>query len=385
MNAGQGSIAADFPLAAGTVPPGVAESGTGVFAGRIRLGINPLLATTNIDGNGFSVVFRNAGASVPFQVNNAVSAAVWNHQVGIDPFGNEWYGVNGQTGQDIRFDTDNLANSFTPAICIRGSVSSGGLARLVGVGTSFPNTILHVKDDTFVGDTQVRIENTDPSGNGTASLRFVYDTSFATIETPGSSLPNGQQFRIINFGAGRMALGVNNTEIVSIFSGLRGIVGINQTAPGGAFALDVIGSGNFVQNQNAVTSINVSNANINAAASARVVVDGGNGTGQLMALNVASVTLGSVIALQSSAQPIVLLPLNVEMLRATNTQVTINKPAAPTASQFEVNGTLATADPGAGKGLWRLGKKIAGAVVLDPNNSVQVMVDGVLVKLGIVV
>lgn len=60
-------------------------------------------------------------------------------------------------------------------------------------------------------------------------------------------------------------------------------------------------------------------------------------------------------------------------------------PASVAGSLFQVDGGIATSDPGAGQGAWKLGKKQAGAVALDANNYVEVNIDGVVVKLGIVV
>lgn len=60
-------------------------------------------------------------------------------------------------------------------------------------------------------------------------------------------------------------------------------------------------------------------------------------------------------------------------------------PASVAGSLFQVDGGIATSDPGAGQGAWQLGKKQAGAVALDAANYVEVNIDGVVVKLGIVV
>lgn len=53
----------------------------------------------------------------------------------------------------------------------------------------------------------------------------------------------------------------------------------------------------------------------------------------------------------------------------------------PVANNVASTGTLSSADPGAGAGAWKLGKVRVGAVALDVANYVEVMVDGVLVKL----
>lgn len=46
------------------------------------------------------------------------------------------------------------------------------------------------------------------------------------------------------------------------------------------------------------------------------------------------------------------------------------------------DGAMATQEPSAnGPGEWRLGKVIAGAVALDPNNYIEVMIDGTIYKL----
>ncbi len=66
-------------------------------------------------------------------------------------------------------------------------------------------------------------------------------------------------------------------------------------------------------------------------------------------------------------------------------QIAGGAPPADNGAKLQIQGDLTTADPGAGSGKWILGKKIAGAAVLDGANFVQVMVDGVLVKLAIVV
>jgi hypothetical protein len=58
--------------------------------------------------------------------------------------------------------------------------------------------------------------------------------------------------------------------------------------------------------------------------------------------------------------------------------------AAPTA-QLHVSGDFKTADPTSGAGAWMLGKVIAAAVVLDTANYVEVKIDGVLKKVGLVV
>mgnify|MGYP000882268493 CR=1 FL=1 len=48
---------------------------------------------------------------------------------------------------------------------------------------------------------------------------------------------------------------------------------------------------------------------------------------------------------------------------------------------FTFDGNLKTRAPGGAAGEWRLGKKTAGAVALDATNYVEVLIDGVIVKL----
>lgn len=52
---------------------------------------------------------------------------------------------------------------------------------------------------------------------------------------------------------------------------------------------------------------------------------------------------------------------------------------------FVIQGGFQTADPGSGAGVWLLGQPTPGAVALDAANYVEVKIDGVIVKLGIVV
>lgn len=52
---------------------------------------------------------------------------------------------------------------------------------------------------------------------------------------------------------------------------------------------------------------------------------------------------------------------------------------------LQADGGIATSDPGSGQGVWQLGKRVAGAVALDAANYIEVKIDGVVVKLGIVV
>lgn len=56
-----------------------------------------------------------------------------------------------------------------------------------------------------------------------------------------------------------------------------------------------------------------------------------------------------------------------------------------TAGNAYIFGTIRTADPGAGQGLWKLGKVQAAASVLDATQYVETMIDGVLVKLAMIV
>lgn len=53
----------------------------------------------------------------------------------------------------------------------------------------------------------------------------------------------------------------------------------------------------------------------------------------------------------------------------------------PVANDAKSTGTLSTADPGSGAGKWKLGTVVAGAVVPDPNNYVEVDIGGAIVKL----
>jgi hypothetical protein len=57
------------------------------------------------------------------------------------------------------------------------------------------------------------------------------------------------------------------------------------------------------------------------------------------------------------------------------------------AKVFSVSSTngISTADPGSGVGSWKLGKVITGATItLTATNYVEVMIDGVVVKLAVV-
>lgn len=57
----------------------------------------------------------------------------------------------------------------------------------------------------------------------------------------------------------------------------------------------------------------------------------------------------------------------------------------PVANDVKSTGTLSSADPGSGSGVWRLGKFTAGAVAPDAANYVEVMIDGVVRKLIVAV
>lgn len=50
-------------------------------------------------------------------------------------------------------------------------------------------------------------------------------------------------------------------------------------------------------------------------------------------------------------------------------------------NDVQSTGTLSTANPGSGAGKWKLGTVVAGAVVPDPNNYVEVDIGGSIVKL----
>lgn len=81
---------------------------------------------------------------------------------------------------------------------------------------------------------------------------------------------------------------------------------------------------------------------------------------------------------------------NTTGIGCERTRVVVSKnltavPAADTGALLQLDDDISTGDPGSGKGVWMLGKKIAGAVALDAANYVEVKIDGVPVKLGIVV
>lgn len=70
----------------------------------------------------------------------------------------------------------------------------------------------------------------------------------------------------------------------------------------------------------------------------------------------------------------------LKILSANGTGNGVNIDA--TANDVGSTGTLSTADPGSGSGKWKLGTVVAGAVVPDPNNYVEVDIAGIgIVKL----
>ncbi len=77
---------------------------------------------------------------------------------------------------------------------------------------------------------------------------------------------------------------------------------------------------------------------------------------------------------------------SIQVFRATGEiWMTDNALFVSTGAKLQVDGDITTSDPGTGVGRWKLGKKKAGAVALDAANFIEVMIDGVVVKLGIVV
>jgi hypothetical protein len=60
-------------------------------------------------------------------------------------------------------------------------------------------------------------------------------------------------------------------------------------------------------------------------------------------------------------------------------------PPVDDGAKLQVNGDVTTSDPGSGKGKWQLGAPVAAAVALDITKYVEVKINGVVVKLGVVV
>jgi hypothetical protein len=64
-----------------------------------------------------------------------------------------------------------------------------------------------------------------------------------------------------------------------------------------------------------------------------------------------------------------------------NVLVNNNYAVADDTAAFQVNGEISTIDPGAGRGRWKLGIVVAGAVAVDAANFVQIQINGAIVKL----
>lgn len=75
---------------------------------------------------------------------------------------------------------------------------------------------------------------------------------------------------------------------------------------------------------------------------------------------------------------------NITVTAAAGTLTGTALPAAVVTSSLTDVATLRTQNPGGGQGVWKVGKVTAAVVALDVANYVEVMIDGVVVKLGIV-
>ena len=408
MNAGQGSIASDFPIAAGTVPAGIAESGTGIVAGRIRLGINPLLAITNIDGNGFPVIFRNAGIATPFSVLNTTTLSQWNFQTDTDPFLQEWFGI--VANQNVFCAMDGSINTGFAQLQLRttGAVMIGAGAQLAKLTVA--NNIA-VYDNNLGADVSIVFNNT------------------LTVSTINQSNATGR-WTFIAVGAGPIGLGVNALERVTIGVGASGgLVGINKLVP--VANLDVVGNGNFTNvvtiNNPAPTTGAQFNVFANIAGNTRITVRNLDVTGGSVTSIVFTVDAGSSqIFLANAAggginHPACLIVrgdlVNGTWIGCNNVAATANicfftnglplavniKGVINNAGNWILNnGTNVPADTGeklqitgqirTDQGVmtvapvgWRLGNNKVAAAVMDATQYVEVELAGALVKLARIV
>lgn len=401
MNIGSGSLGLNIPND-GNFAPTDAESGTGIVGGKVRWGINPLLANTLLAQAGFTVtwtaakhVMQNVGAAIPLSIQNTGAGFTWNFVHNVDPFTIQYFGINGLNGTGIRIDTGNAIATAAPDFSINGSLQ--GNKGFVGFGISNPSDHVHIKND--VAQPQgLTIENLDPAGVPNISLQG--DVNFATIFNSNSGYPNVQL-------TGQLILDSNVAVVQSIAQQTGGFAQYlgNSTQyyvniPGNfTFSfLDITGATNFGFLDFTFGGVNcdVTIFAKNAVSGVAAKFLGATGDFTLQRTDAGATQIGYLLKGNGGATLARFSTSNAAVVQFGSTSpggtLTLLSGNAVTALTFSAAQLATFAQQiQTGQGVmanapqpWNLGQRVAAAVALDATHYLETAVNGVIVKVAIV-